>query len=1112
MAPAPRGRGSGRGLVAHVRLDASLRTSLVHLPMALHAPLIERNVPPQTIVVELTALRPDSPPATYYAGWSGHAAPPLSLPDRDTGGGSGTAALDTTIAMSPVLASAFVPPLVRTGSETPCEVRITLLRSPPLPTAARVNVTPLGPDDWEMLSTFAEDVELNLLAQCRAACEGQTLIVFVGRGNRSVCRFTVDSTEPPTQSVLEPPVPAPAPASASKNSSAGASAHSERRVRAVRLSTDTELVIAPKQRAPPGQPQDTAPTALPPTAAGSSSPGAAQAAKARAYLGHTLFRVLPSNIAISSDEAEVPAWTQNAVFLDDATLLALQTAAPTSAPRVAVTRVSCPTGGITQVIFALPSAREEDGLAEPAPAPTRPRRSTAPAVAALAPFKSPAGPTSIALPAQHVLLGSGLRAALQVKDYDLVLLSPGQGDKQLALPGALPASCTLALAAPSEQQVAGVDNVLLRATRAVENHFWARRMFDAGTQGTGVPARSVAAPAGLLITGGAGAGKTSISVEVARRISFLPTQQGLGALVVAAHYVDCAAHGEERAPSVRNKITGWLAAAAWSAPAVLIMDNVDRIAPAEQEHSDGSRARQLAETLLRQIIETARDHDVFVICTAQNTTSLHPVLNAGHLFVDSLHLRAPDKAARQDLLRQLMAKRAGRGAAAVIRPDQLDYVTLAGNAEGYFPADLRDLLDRAVAAAAIRVTGVPDAADDEALTVTMADFAKAQEGFVPQSLREVALQEGGVSWADIGGLHETRRVLRETLEWPVKYGPIFASCPLRLRSGLLLYGYPGCGKTMLASAVAKECGLHFIGVKGPEILNKYIGASEKSVRDLFERAQAAKPCVLFFDEFDAIAPRRGHDSTGVTDRVVNQLLTQMDGAEGLDGVYVLAATSRPDLIDAALLRPGRLDKSLLCPMPSEADRRDILTAVAHKLPLDPAVDLTHWARETPGFSGADLQALLYNAHLNMVHEGIDGIAAPAARAQEGGKENDPSAIQFVRSGSKEHLSGAQTTALQRRLALMLSNTLGAQEKKVGKRDTFGSSTSASASAAGPVRAQHGRVNDSHIRAALGETRPSVPPEEQTRLHKIYNTFAGKRDGAFPDGSAPDSIGARETLM
>src|SRR6202044_4003450 len=209
------------------------------------------------------------------------------------------------------------------------------------------------------------------------------------------------------------------------------------------------------------------------------------------------------------------------------------------------------------------------------------------------------------------------------------------------------------------------------------------------------------------------------------------------------------------------------------------------------------------------------------------------------------------------------------------------------------------------------------------------------------------------TFSSIGGLASIRTTLLETIAYPIKYAPIFAASPLRLRSGLLLYGYPGCGKTLLASAVAGECGLNFISVKGPEILNKYIGASEKSVRDLFERAQAAKPCVLFFDEFDSIAPKRGHDSTGVTDRVVNQMLTQMDGAEGLEGVYVLAATSRPDLIDPALLRPGRLDKSLLCDMPNREDREDILRAVARSLKVDPEAD-TKWAevaRRTDGFSG-----------------------------------------------------------------------------------------------------------------------------------------------------------------
>jgi peroxin-1 len=195
---------------------------------------------------------------------------------------------------------------------------------------------------------------------------------------------------------------------------------------------------------------------------------------------------------------------------------------------------------------------------------------------------------------------------------------------------------------------------------------------------------------------------------------------------------------------------------------------------------------------------------------------------------------------------------------------------------------------------------------------------------------------------------------------------LFANAPLRLASGLLLYGPPGTGKTILAGAAAKHCGLRLISIKGPELLSKYIGASEQAVRDVFQRAQSAKPCVLFFDEFDSLAPRRGHDNTGVTDRVVNQLLTQLDGIETLSGVFVLAATSRPDLLDPALLRPGRLDIHLRCSLPDKNSRLAILNVLSKPMKLSTDVDLSEVARATDGFSGADLQAVLYSAQLDSV--------------------------------------------------------------------------------------------------------------------------------------------------
>jgi peroxin-1 len=210
---------------------------------------------------------------------------------------------------------------------------------------------------------------------------------------------------------------------------------------------------------------------------------------------------------------------------------------------------------------------------------------------------------------------------------------------------------------------------------------------------------------------------------------------------------------------------------------------------------------------------------------------------------------------------------------------------VAGRMDGYSLGDVKLFHDAVVKASTIRHIQTNDEH-----TITDLDFQKAFESFKPFSQTSSKTESSTVEWISVGGMTKTKEMLLQTLKWPTMYPQIFQHCPLRLRSGILLYGYPGCGKTMLASAVAKECGLNFISVKGPELLNKYIGQSEKQVRDLFERARQCAPCCLFFDEFDSIAPTRGHDNSGVTDRVVNQLLTEMDGAQGLQGVYVLAAT------------------------------------------------------------------------------------------------------------------------------------------------------------------------------------------------------------------------------
>ncbi|CAB4388534.1 unnamed protein product [Rhizophagus irregularis] len=592
---------------------------------------------------------------------------------------------------------------------------------------------------------------------------------------------------------------------------------------------------------------------------------------------------------------------------------------------------------------------------------------------------------------------------------------------------------------------------------------------------------------GLLLCGGHGSGKTSIAKTITYNLG--RDLQTLAYCLV----VRCTELTEERISSVRDKLQQLFDDAAWHAPSIIFFDDLDRLIPAEVEHIDSFRFRQLSECFFHIATKMCERHRITIFATAQQQSSIHSFLITSHLFSEIAQLDPPTKAERREILEAIMASGPILAQNSI---SHLDLLSVASECEGYFAADLKVLVERTIHEGAARQLN-----NESQLLLTREDFHKAQEGFVPFSLRGVKLHTSEVSWTDIGGLEETKKVLLETLEWPTKYASIFANCPLRLRSGLLLYGFPGCGKTLLASAVAKECGLNFISVKGPELLNKYIGASEKSVRDLFERAQAAKPCVLFFDEFDSIAPKRGHDSTGVTDRVVNQMLTQMDGAEGLDGVYVLAATSRPDLIDPALLRPGRLDKSLLCNIPTFQERIEILKALSRKMELNEDIDLSYYAEKCEGYSGADLQALLYNAHLKAIHEAID-----TEKSLEKYKSNsDGNDMQFISLNAKSAntvtlLTAAEKGQISQRLALIKKGLVTKKTitvEKEGEDDIKKKRTAI--------------ITNEHMRASLEITRPSTTPEERARLSNIYEEFITGRNGEMPSGIFSHEIGQRSTL-
>uniref|UniRef100_A0A8C1TR53 Peroxisomal ATPase PEX1 n=1 Tax=Cyprinus carpio TaxID=7962 RepID=A0A8C1TR53_CYPCA len=465
----------------------------------------------------------------------------------------------------------------------------------------------------------------------------------------------------------------------------------------------------------------------------------------------------------------------------------------------------------------------------------------------------------------------------------------------------------------------------------------------------------------LLITGAKGSGKSSLSRALCRKAS-----EELDAHV---QVVDCKTLKGKRADKIRLRLEEVFEQAIWRQPSVVLLDDLDHVTGAatspEHEHGPEAVLRQHIAQSLRDLVDemVVRSSLIALMITAQSEHALHQTLTAvqgSHFFQSFCKIQTPDQTQRVEILRSLIAKKNFQDCETT-----LDLDSVARETEGFMPQDLNLLLERAIHANTLH-SGNNGGSED----LNYNDFRQALQGFTPPSLWGAQLQAPtGADMERIGGLHQARQLLMDIILLPAKYPLLFSSLPMRQCSGVLLYGAPGTGKTLLAGAVAKESGMNFISIKGPELLSKYIGASEQAVRDVFQRAQQAKPCILFFDEFDSLAPRRGHDNTGVTDRVVNQLLTQLDGVEGLTGVYVLAATSRPDLIDPALLRPGRLDKSLYCPPPDRVSmaRLEILKALTHCVPLAADVDLEQIAVATELFTGADLKALLYNAQLEAIH-------------------------------------------------------------------------------------------------------------------------------------------------
>jgi len=467
-------------------------------------------------------------------------------------------------------------------------------------------------------------------------------------------------------------------------------------------------------------------------------------------------------------------------------------------------------------------------------------------------------------------------------------------------------------------------------------------------------------PKGILLYGPPGVGKTLLAKALANEI---------GAYFIAINGPEIMSkfYGESEA-----RLREVFAEAEKNAPSIIFIDEIDAIAPKREEVVGEVEKRVVAQLLA--LMDGLKERGRVVVIGATNRIdALDPALRRPGRFDREIEIPPPDKRARKAILEVHTRN--------VPLAEDVNLEEIAEITHGYTGADLAALVKEA-AMNALRRFRKEEKVDLskpippevlKKLKVTKRDFIDAMKNVQPTLMREVLVEVPEVHWDDIGGLDEVKQQLREAVEWPLKHPEVYEKMGIRPPKGILLYGPPGCGKTLLAKAVATESEANFIAVKGPEILSKWVGESERAIREIFRRARQVAPTVVFFDEIDAIAPARGfrHDTSGVTDRIVNQLLAELDGIQPLRNVVVIGATNRADIIDPALLRPGRFDRIIYVPPPDRAARLEILKVHTRKVPLANDVDLEKIAELTEGYSGADLEALVREAALTALREDMN---------------------------------------------------------------------------------------------------------------------------------------------
>ena len=471
----------------------------------------------------------------------------------------------------------------------------------------------------------------------------------------------------------------------------------------------------------------------------------------------------------------------------------------------------------------------------------------------------------------------------------------------------------------------------------------------------------IEAPKGVLLYGPPGTGKTLLAKAVANETNANFYSIG-GPEIMSKFYGE----SEERLRETFKQ-------AQENSPSIIFIDEIDSIAPKREEVSGDVEKRVVSQLL--SLMDGIEGRGKLVVIGATNRpNALDPALRRPGRFDREIEIGIPDEQGRYDIL-QIHTR-------GMPLTEDVNLESIAKVTHGFVGADLEALSKEAAMRSLRRV--LPEINMEQSkiplevlnkIKITNEDFQNALKDVQPSAMREVQIQRPNVSWDDIGGLPEVKEELAEAIEWPLKHADLFNQADVKPPKGLLLYGPPGTGKTMIAKAVATTSEANFISVKGPELLSKWVGESEKGVREIFRKARQAAPCIVFFDELDAVAPRRGRSEgdAHVTERVISQMLTEMDGLEDLKGVVVIGATNRPDILDEALLRPGRFDRILEVPLPDKEARKDILKIHTKRKPLDNTVDMDKLVELTGGFTGADIAAIVNAAAMSAIKEYVATI-------------------------------------------------------------------------------------------------------------------------------------------